>query len=162
MDIPSLPIAVVMEWVRLDNPWATGRWEAIGVVEDGAPSGTPARTILEDAQQRRVLHPGLSLELHRDEAENYWLNVSTAAPKVFVLWRLDGEDAKPAFATVSYGEAARWMDANEQVDAVPMPPEIFRWVGEFVENNYRPETVRRKGGRYATSKLGQDGKHRPS
>jgi hypothetical protein len=29
------------------------------------------------------------------------------------------------------------------VDSVPMPPEIFAWVGEYVEQNYRPEPKKR-------------------
>lgn len=149
-----------MEWLHLDNRWVSGRWQAIGVVEDASEPGSPARTIFEDGERRRILHPGFLLELHRDEAENYWLNVSTTEPRVFVMWRMEDDEAKPAFVTLSYGEAARWMDASEQVDGVPMPPEIVRWVGEFVETHYRPEIKRRKGGRYASSKLGQDGKSR--
>ncbi len=52
-------------------------------------------------------------------------------PKVFVLWRMaEAEDAaepraRPLIVTVSYGEAARFLDAGEQVDAVPMPAALL-------------------------------------
>lgn len=154
MNIPNLPIAVVMEWIRLDNPWVDEDWRAIGVVEDGAGVGAAPRLMLAEPGRRRTLYPGFELTLYPEEAENYWLNVSTTEPRVFVLWRKDESgEARPAFVTVSYGEAARWMDANEHVDAVPMPPEMVRWVGEFVEAHYRPEEKRRRGKRYASSRL---------
>ena len=49
----------------------------------------------------------------------------------------------PLQVTASYHEASRWMDAGHSMDGVPMPPEIFAWVGEYVENNYRPEPRKR-------------------
>ena len=42
---------------------------------------------------------------------------------------MDGELARPATVSVSYGEAARWLDSGEQVDGVAMPREIADWVG---------------------------------
>jgi hypothetical protein len=40
--------------------------------------------------------------------------------------------------TLSYNEAARWMDGSERVDRVPLTPELFAWVGGWVEAHYRP------------------------
>jgi hypothetical protein len=89
---------------------------------------------------------GPRLALHRDEAEGCWLNLTTDEPSIFVQWRADGEGGAPvAIAlTVSYAEAARWMDAGEQVERVPMPGEMRAWVAEFVDLHYRPEAGRRK------------------
>ena len=85
------------------------------------------------------LHPGFELVLHRDESEGYYLNVSVRGARVFVLWRMDEDKAVPLDVTVSYNEGGRWLDGGHSVDGVAMPPEIFAWVGEFVEQNYRPE-----------------------
>ena len=52
---------------------------------------------------------------------------------------MDGEFARPATVSVSYGEAARWLDSGEQVDGVAMPREIADWVGDFVNIHYKPE-----------------------
>jgi hypothetical protein len=51
--------------------------------------------------------------------------------------------AAPLLLTVSYHEASRWLDGSEQVDSVRMPPEIYGWLGEWVEKNYRPEPKKR-------------------
>jgi hypothetical protein len=52
-------------------------------------------------------------------------------------------NALPLHVTVSTGEASRWLDGGHSVDGVPIPPEIFAWVGEYVEANYRPEPRKR-------------------
>ena len=64
-------------------------------------------------------------------------------PRVFILWRMDEAQALPVEVTVSSEEAGRWMDGGHQIDGVPMPPEIFAWVGEWVERNYRPQPQER-------------------
>jgi hypothetical protein len=144
------PIAVVMERAKLASPWQLYRWEAKGVLRDIFPVGTGERAMLMDEQLWQILFPGLALKLTRDEAEGYYLNLTSPEPKVFVLWRLTDEIARPQFVTVSYHEGARWMDSSENVDGVPMPVELLPWVGEFVELHYRPGPEGKK--RYASSK----------
>lgn len=132
-------IAVIMERTKVDNKWLPEKWEAQGVVQDIFAPGAQARVLFDDGERKQILYPGFLLELNVREAENYYLNVSSPEPKVFVLWRVEEGTPKPARATVSYGEAVRWMDADEKVDGVPMPPGLFAWVGGFVEQHYRPE-----------------------
>ena len=69
----------------------------------------------------------------------YYLNVTARKPSVFVLWRMEGVEALPVQVTASSDEAARWLDGGHSLDAVPMPAEIYAWVGEYVEQNYRPK-----------------------
>lgn len=152
MTPPVYPIAVIMERIRLASPWLACRWEAKGVVRDIFPAGSANHIIVEDEQELQVLYPGLQLRLLRDEAEGYYLNLTSPAPKVFVLWRMAGEAARPEFVTVSYNEGTRWADSGENVDGVPLPSELLPWMGEFVEQNYHPEP--RKKGRYASNKDG--------
>jgi hypothetical protein len=83
------------------------------------------------------------LAIHRDEIEGYYLNVSSGSPRVFVLWRMEEEQGLPLQITASYEEGGRWLDGGNSVDSVTMPPAIFGWIGEYVENNYRPEPKKR-------------------
>jgi hypothetical protein len=139
---PVLSIAVIMERRALANRWQSQSWEAIGVVPDPGKAAAP-RLLLQDDARAQWLHGGFELKLYRDEAENYYLTLSASAPCVFVVWRAEEEMAVPKFVTVSYGEAARFMDANEQVDTVPMPRDMCDWLGEFVNAHYRPEPKKR-------------------
>src|SRR5260221_6125737 len=134
--VPRKRVAVVMQCRALDNRWQSEVWEPLGVLPGYEGTGEP-RILVDQADIKQWLYPGFDLVLRPSEAEGYYHNVSSAEPCVFILWRMQGEAAVPQFTTVSYDEASRWMDGGEKVDRVPMPPELFLWVGEFVEKNYR-------------------------
>lgn len=121
--------------------WADVVWEPFGVVI--GYEGSEPKVLHEREGVVQWLHPGFTLELHRDEMEGYYLNVSGQEPRVFVLWRMEEDQALPLHITASFDEAGRWIDAGHSVDGVAMPPEIFAWVGDFVEKNYRPEPKKR-------------------
>jgi hypothetical protein len=141
LEKPSYTVAVVMQRRRAQSPWADVIWEPHGVVP--AYAGSERKLLVEHEDVAQWLHPGFKLELHRDEAEGSYLNAVGIEPRVFVLWRMEGDDALPVQVTVSAEEASRWLDGGHAVDGVSMPPEIYAWVGEYVENNYRPQPQKR-------------------
>ena len=140
MEKPSFPVAVVMRRRAAQSRWVDHVWEPVQVDRD--PGGA-LRPLDEDAGGERWLHPGFRIVLHRDEAEGYYLNCTAPLPKVFVLWRMDEERGLPLDVTASSEEAGRWLDGGHSIDGVPMTPEIFAWVGEWVEKNYKPQPKKR-------------------
>lgn len=132
------PIAVVMERRRLVNRWVDEAWEAVGVVPAFGEPVTGTRQIVAEIDRDQYLVGGFVLELFRDEAEGYFVNLSSAIPKVFVMWRLEDGIGRPYAVSVSYGEAARLLDSGENVDGIAMPREIADWVGDFVNTHYQP------------------------
>ena len=143
-------VAIIVERVPLANRWVSEKWEVKGVVSDIEAPGTPSRVIVDTPESTQTLYPGHRIDLKRDEAEGYYLNLTSPEPKVFVLWRWIDETAQPQRATVSYGEGTRWADSGEQVDGVAIPAELVPWIAEFVEAHYRPEAPKKK--RYASNK----------
>lgn len=140
----QFPVAVIIEKQQIDNRWVSEKWEAIGVVPAfGAEPDSPPKQIFADEQREQFLVGHFLLELFRDEVDNYHLNLLSPEPRVFVMWRMDEDFAKPVAASLSYGEAARWLDSGEHCDGVPMPPEIADWLGDFVNTHYKP-AVRKK------------------
>ena len=137
----QFPVAVVMARVSTDNRWLSERWEARAVIADTQPEAG-ARMLVDFERERQLLHPGFAIELRRDEAQGYYLNITSAAPSAFVMWRMQGEVAVPVLVTASYDEAARWLDAGENVDAVALPAELIAPLAQFVSENYRPEQKR--------------------
>lgn len=131
-------VAVVMERTPLASRWQSEKWEAKGILPDIFGVGSPPRTLYDDGSRLEVLYPGFDIELKGEELESYFLNLTSPQPKAFVLVRADDGTPRPAVVSVSYARAAGWMDANETVDAVPLPPDVHAWVGEFVERYYRP------------------------
>jgi hypothetical protein len=151
---PSIEVAVIMRHERIANRWQSWRWVLEDVVPQEAAFGREPRILHRSEEAVRWLHPGFTVELFRDDAEGYFLNVTTPAPCWFVLWRMDeaGEDpiARPAMVSLSYHDAGRWLDAQETVEQVPAPPRVIEWMRAFAEEHYvieprkrsRPESFR--------------------
>jgi len=148
--IAPYPISIIMERVKLANRWATERWEAKGVVRDEMPPGSGERVIVSDERITQILFPGFVLKLHADEAEGYIYNITSPQPKIFIMWRMRDDVARPESLSVSYHEGARWMDTEECVGGVALPPDLLQWIAEFAAEHYKPEP--KKKVRYASSK----------
>jgi hypothetical protein len=130
--------AVVMEKRPLASRWVDEVWQPVGVVLDASdPRERPLP--LERAERERWLWTGFDAEVHRSESEGYYLNVSAPEPRVFVAWEVVDNVGTPTLVTLSYNEAARWMDGGAQVDGVPMPAEILAALVTWVAANYHPE-----------------------
>ena len=145
------PVAVIMELTALTgNRWQTTQWEARGVLPDTAPPGSTEEVTVRNDKLTQIVFAGHQIRLHRDEAEGYLLNITSPQPKVFVLWRMEDEVARPQRVTVSYHEGARWMDSDERVYGVPLPAELVPWIREVAVRHYTPDVKKAK--RYASSK----------
>jgi hypothetical protein len=144
---PCVRVAVVMERVAAPNRWEDWAHRVVEVVPHEEAFGAAPRVLRDDGKVRRTLHPDFTLELFRDEAQGYWLNLTSAAPVWFVVWRADDEDpsrAWPETVSVSYEEAGRWLDAQEKVDNVPLQPELVAWLQAYTDAHYRPEPRERR------------------
>jgi hypothetical protein len=151
---PTLEVAVVMRRERLHGPsshWQPWRWVLEDVVPDAPAFGVAPRLLQDDEEMQRWLHPGFRVELFQDDTEGYRLNATTPAPGWFVLWRMEEEAgiaaepiARPVVVTLSYTEAGRWLDAQENVDQVPAPPDVVDWLRAYVDLHHVDEPRRRK------------------
>jgi hypothetical protein len=92
-------------------------------VRDTQAAGSEPSVIVQRKELTQVLFPGYHVQLSRDEAEGYYLNLTSPEPKVFILWREVDGMARPQMLTVSYGEGTRWADSGEQ----PEPPKRKRY-----------------------------------
>lgn len=144
---PSLNVAVLIERRKQPNPWEAWTFRVIDVALDDGGFGSDARVLRDDGRTAQFLHPGFSVALYRDEAEGYYLNLSSGQPVWFVMWRIDEADASrawPELVSVSYHEAGRLLDAQERVDNVPLPTDVVQWLQAYTDVHYRPEPKRRQ------------------
>jgi hypothetical protein len=153
-DYPKRALAVILGREAVQGRWESQRWDLVGAVPD---VGGEPRTIVDDPAAPQRLFPGFEVTLFPEEAEGYYLNASSEVPSVFVSIRSDdsGADPYPFQATLSYNEAARWMDGGQRVERVPAWPELAAWMGAWVEENYRPEPKKRQRPRSFEGKEGQ-------
>lgn len=167
---PSLRVAVVMRREPVAGPmsrWQPWRWTLADVLTpaDGPqdlPSSPPGQPPLPLALEPDAaaalpqgtthwLYPGFEIELFADDVEGYYLNASSPQPCYWVMWRPDearlpdGEAApQPQIVTLSYHDAGRWLDAQEQVEQVPLPAALARALAAWVDEHYQPEPKRRQ------------------
>lgn len=148
---PSVVVAVVMRRERIDNRWQPWRWSLTDIVPHEESFGAQPRLLLKDEQEERWLHPGFKVELFTDDAEGYYLNVTTPQPCFWVVWRMEEEAALadepvavPQTVTLSYHDAGRWLDAQETVEQVAAPRDVVEWVQAFVDAHYVLEAKRRQ------------------
>ena len=139
-------IAVILEFrATPDNRWQKGCWRVAGVVAGNRQgAGSPGAQQLHAATEgQQYLWTGLQVSLFRDEAESYYCNLVSDSPRVFIISSLQaGEPPRPSIATLSYDEAASYMETDALVESVDMPPELYRWTEQFVLQHYIP--VKRK------------------
>ena len=144
---PAVRVAVVMDREAHPNQWEAWRFRLVDVVPHEDAFGIAPRVLRDDGTQQRTLYPNFRLELFRDEAEGYYLNLTSGAPVWFVMWRIDDEDpsrAWPETVSLSYTEAGRWLDAQERIDNVPLAGELVAWLQAYTDEHYRPEPKKRR------------------
>ncbi len=144
---PAIVVAVVMEREKAPNRFEDWRFRLVDVVPHEEAFGSDTRVLRDDGRLCRTLHPAFRLELFRDQADGYHLNLSSGTPVWFVVWRIDDEDpsrAWPETVSLSYTEAGRWLDAQERVDTVPLAGELAAWLQAYTDEHYKPEPKQRR------------------
>lgn len=139
----SFPVSIVMEHRTIENNiWVSEKWDVEAVVAGGDGAGNvPVRTISRiGSGDEKYIWSNYQINLFKDEAESYYFNIISDTPYVFVVCRDEEDDGQliPFNVSVNYDEAASYMELDEQVFQVPMPPEVYLWVEAYVVNNYIP------------------------
>lgn len=150
---PTLPVAVLMRREAVQGPmarWQPWRWVLADVVPHEPGFGTQPRCLRTDTHEALWIYPDWSVALFTDDAEGYWLNVTSPTPAFFVMWRMsepeDGSEALavPQAVSLSYHDAGRWLDAQESVETSPAPADVVAWLSAFAAQHFVPEPKRRQ------------------
>jgi len=140
----SFPVSIVMQHRVIENNiWQAEQWEVEAVIagSHGATGYIPERTVSRiGSAEEKYTWVNYQINLFADEAESYYFNIISDTPFVFVVCRDEEGDGEllPFKVSVNYDEAASYMELDDQVFQVAMPPEIYRWLEDFVVNNYIP------------------------
>jgi len=152
----SMPLGIVVEWRRIENPWKDHDWRPVAVIA-GAPAMDPRGPwkLLREAEGVRQYHAGtLPLELFRSDTEGYKINLVQSPPRVFIVLRRNEDPAVehemvPLLVTANPYETQHYVEGGDDlVEGVTMPPEVMALVADFTEANHVEEVFvkrRRKG-----------------
>ena len=139
-------MAVVIERTANPNVWEAWRFTLLEVVPDRGTFGTAPRCLHDDGKTSRWLYPGSTVALFADECKGYFLNLTSGQPVWFVSWLADEADAsmlKLTGVSLSYIEADRRMTAEEVVENVPLESELCKWLQDFTNTHFKPDTGRK-------------------
>lgn len=123
-DSPSSPsLHQLPLWVLLEKQvgWSRG-WESIHwqVAELSAQP-------MDHPEARAMI-----LQLYKGDRAAYRFNLSSQAPKLFVICEAREEGQVPHLLTVCQDEAADYMDAGQPVLDIPLPEVIQAWMEAFM------------------------------
>ncbi len=152
MQAHTFQVSVVMQKARVTGPmsrWQTWQWRLDRVIDHDPGHGTAPQRLHQDDDLELWLFPAFTVELHRDDAEGYYLNATSEVSCWFVMWRMidhpSGEPiAQPQLVSLSYHMAGRLLDAQESLESTPVAPEIKRILLEFAEEHYQIEPKKRQ------------------
>jgi hypothetical protein len=143
-DMPTyLPVTVIMQRrPSLLAEWSDYQWQAIGVAvtKNGTEESGQAQLVHEDGDTCHYLYSGFKVKLHIDECESYYHNLMSPTPRCYVVARHEESDTPtPFLVSLSFDEAHAYLEGDEQVYAVDIPAELYRWSETFVLSHYAPE-----------------------
>ena len=147
--LPSiLPVSVFMESRPSASPWADEYWTAFGVTvgQHGDTENREARLVYQEQGHSRYIFSGFHLKLYVDQCESYYHNLVSPHPKCYVITELNEDGVPvPILVSMSFDEAHAYLEGDDEIFAVEIPPEVYVWTEAYVIANYFPEKkIKRK------------------
>ncbi len=138
----SIPVTVYFTETPLKTAWQKTSWRLDGVLPAGSGDSAPGPDMIHessDASQRTQRWHGLRTELDPRSCQAYYDNLSSTTPKTFVICHTcDQGHPQPFQVSFDISEAEAYMEADEQVYACRMDPQLYLAVEAFVIENYTP------------------------
>ncbi len=129
------PVSVLMQRTAVtDNRWIKARWSGLGITTAQEQSDSVQDKLIGgDEAESRFLWSGLSLHLHKDQAESYYHNLVMENPRLFIICRYNDEQKpEPFLVTASCDEANAYVETDEVAYSVPLSVEFYQWIEGFV------------------------------
>lgn len=144
----SVPIGVVIAREDVDSEWEDHIWRPIGVLP-GAAEIDCWKEIGRGEGWEHYHAATVPMELFRKETDSYKFNLEGREPVIYIVMSDDDDEAEEPVSvqlvTVSPYEAADYLDSGELiVEPVAMPPELFAFVSDFVDEHHVEEKFKKR------------------
>jgi hypothetical protein len=144
--ISHFPVSVILERRPATSRWAEHVWSAAGIAV-GRHGGDEASRLVRKVRDTAYFLVGdLQVTLHADECESYYYNLVSDSPRAYVVAHLSSEDGQPHpfLVSMSFDEAHAYLEGEDEIYAVDVPGELYRWTEAYVIANYFPEKKRKR------------------
>jgi len=145
----DLPVQVMLECKPAEiGRWVDQVWQAVGVVVGETPGELcEDEAVWSDGSGRaRYLVGGLRLRLFADECESYYHNLMSPQPRCYVVAHVEADDERPQpfLVSMSFDEAHAYLEGEDEIYSVDIPPQVYQWTEAFVLSYYAPEKRRKR------------------
>jgi len=134
-----MPVSVIMERRPSSHQWVDFTYKAIGVIPGESRQESSVRKIYEEQSVQHFLYSGFHLQLYVDECESYYHNLMSPNPGCYVVASSqdDPNDMPvPYLVSLSFDHVHSYLEGDQQVYAVEIPPELYKWSEAFVLTHY--------------------------
>ena len=140
----TFPVSVIMEKHPSVNQWADAYWKSVGLIV-GEQEATVPTLMQEQGEVQQYLIPGLQIQLYKDQCESYYHNMKSPKPSCYVIaYKHENAMPEPFLVSMSFDEAHSYLEGDEEVFAIAIPPELYQWTEEFTLANYFPEKKKKR------------------
>jgi len=144
--ITAFPVSVILERRPAASQWAEYTWNAAGITVGRQTEDRILRAIREEDGVAYFMAGGLHVSLHVDECESYYFNLVSDAPRAYIVAHHDDTTLQPEpfLISMSFDEAHAYLEGDDEIFAVDVPGELYRWTEAYVIANYFPEKKRKR------------------
>lgn len=145
----NFPVSVILESRPAKSEWIDTVWQITGVAVGSRTDAVneKPRQIHVDGDITQYICNGLRVALYKDECESYYHNLMSPEPRCYVVAHVEGDEEPPDpfLVTLSFDAAHAYLEGEDDIYGVDIPPELYRWTEAFVLVNYAPEKrIKRK------------------
>ncbi|MGB0847391.1 MAG: DUF3305 domain-containing protein [Thiolinea sp.] len=140
----TFTVAVLMEKRPPANQWADAYWKAVGIIM-GEQTDNETRLVHEQGAVQQYMIPGFTIRLYKDQCESYYHNMKSPQPGCYIIcYKHDNAMPEPFLISMSFDEAHSYLEGDEEIYSVPVPPELYQHTEAFVIANYFPEKKKKR------------------
>jgi hypothetical protein len=144
----NFPVSVILQSKPASSRWVDVVWHAVGVVVGSRNDQAvdKPRLIHTEGEAKQYLCTGMDVALHIDECESYYHNLISATPRCYVVAHTENYDdmPEPFLVSMSFDEAHAYLEGEDQVYAVDVPAELYRWTEAFILAHYAPQQRKKR------------------
>ncbi|MGY6552985.1 MAG: DUF3305 domain-containing protein [Wenzhouxiangella sp.] len=122
-------------------------WQVMGILPSTAePGGKRRRELVRDDGASQIFcWDGMDLVLVPDGCDDYWFNLTSEQPRLYVICQRDAEGAPtPTRITADQDDAVAAEEVDELFYQAEMPVPIVFWIRDYVATHWRPGPRKQK------------------
>lgn len=146
----SFAVSVIMQSQPSSSKWVDEVWDAVGLVVLAGEDKQQKVKQIQHSESKQLIYSGLTIKLHLDECESYYHNLMSPEPGCFIVAREEDAEGNesdvpiPFLVTLSFDEAHAYLEGDDIVYSVVIPPELYRWTEAYVVENYSAEKRKKR------------------